>query len=98
MSVAWIGAVAAVFMVYRVWNILPPAGTLWRSVGVSVGAYVLAVFWPTPGLLLLVKLPTGVSLILLAFVMLGEFTTADKGLLRALVGWPTSPTQNQREG
>ena len=98
MSVAWIGALVAVFVVYRSWHILPPAGTLWRSIVASVGAYVLAALWPTPDFLLFVKLPAVAFFIVLVFLVLGEFTTAEMTFLRALVGWPTPPLQSQREG
>lgn len=98
MSVAWIGALMAVLAVYQVWAILPPAGTLWRSTLVSVGAYMLAALWPAPGFLLLVKLPVIAFFILFAFRLLGEFTAGEMALLRALVGWPTPPLQSQREG
>ena len=39
-----------------------------------------------------------VFFIVLIFLVLGEFTTAEMTFLRALVGWPTPPLQSQREG
>jgi hypothetical protein len=41
--------------------------------------------WPTPGLLVLVKLPLMSIMILLAFGLLGEFSAVELTALRAVV-------------
>jgi hypothetical protein len=65
--VASLGAGLAVLTVYHIWQILPPAGTLWRSTLVSGLAYLPAVLWPIPNLLILIKLSIIGFLIPLAF-------------------------------
>ncbi len=47
-----IGAMASVGLVYRLWSIVPPIGTFWRSVIVSILAYTAAVIWPAAGIVL----------------------------------------------
>jgi O-antigen/teichoic acid export membrane protein len=71
---SWLGAVTIVLVVYRLWSIFPPMGTLWRSVVVSVLAYALAVMWPTTGLLLLIKLAFIGIVIFLGYLILREFS------------------------
>jgi O-antigen/teichoic acid export membrane protein len=92
-GVAVLGLLATLIILHRLWNILPPVGTVWRSIVVSLGIYVLAMVWPTPGLLLLVKLPILALAILFAFHLLGEFTTGEVAFARALIKrqTPTTP-------
>jgi len=40
-----IGALASVFIIYHLCSIVPPIGTVWRSILISVLAYALAVIW-----------------------------------------------------
>jgi O-antigen/teichoic acid export membrane protein len=87
--VAFIGALAAVLTVYRVWQILLPKRTLWRSVVISLCVYVLAALWPAPGIWLLCKLPVLGLFCLLAFLVLGEFNREELALASAFVGWGT---------
>lgn len=86
--VAGLGAIVAVLLVYRVWRILPPAGTLLRSILVCVLAYALATFWSTPGVVLLLKLPAIVLVIVLAFLVLGEFGAGEIVLVRSMLRGP----------
>lgn len=86
---ACLGALAAVLAVYRVWQILPPGSTLLRSSLVCALAYALAALWPTPGLLLLLKLLGIILVISLAFVLLGEFSKSEIALARSLLRRPT---------
>jgi O-antigen/teichoic acid export membrane protein len=97
LSVSWIGALMAVLTVYRLWHILPPTGTLWRSVLAGGAAYALAALWPTPGFLLLVKLPTIGLLIPLLFVGLGELNAGEFRNVRSLIRWSTAPAERRRE-
>ena len=92
-SVAVLGLLVTLVVLYRFWHILPPVGTVWRSLVVSGGGYMLATMWPTPGLLLLVKLPILAFAILFAVHLLGEFTTGEVAFVRALMRrqTPTTP-------
>jgi O-antigen/teichoic acid export membrane protein len=92
------GALAAVVAVYRIWRILPPAGTLGRSTLVCGLAYLLAALWPTPGVLLLLKLPAIAIVIGLAFLMLGECGTSEIALARAMLHWRTIPIRRNAHG
>lgn len=86
-----IGAVASVYIVYRLWSIVPPIGTLWRSVVISVLAYTLAVIWPTTGLLLLIKLAFIGVVILLAYLALREFSADEMAHARSFLPWRVLP-------
>ncbi len=90
-------AVATVLAVYKIWGILPPTATLLRSALVCGFSYALATLWPAPGLLLLLKLPTIGLVILLSFLLLGEFSKGEIALARSLLRWQTVPEQSPRE-
>ena len=94
---AGLGAVATVLAVHRCWRILPPFGTLGRSVLISGGAYTLATLWPAPGLLLALKLSVIVLLIGLSFLLLGEFSAREIALGRSLVHWRATPGRTPGE-
>jgi len=96
-TIAGLGALAAVLAVYRLWRILPPAITLLRSALVCTLAYALASFWPAPGLMLLLKLPVICLAILLAFLLLGEFSAGEIALARSMLCWSTIRGQYLRE-
>lgn len=72
-------AAATVVAVYRVWEILPPLHTAWRSVAICVPAYAAAATWATPGWLVLVKLLAIALLAGTAYAALGEFRKAERG-------------------
>ncbi len=92
-----IGAAVSVGVVYRLWSIVPPIGTLWRSVIISVLAYTLAVVWPASGLLLLVKLASIGVVILLAYLALREFSPEEISQARSfLPGNLLISTQEQK--
>lgn len=94
---ASLGALASVLAVHRILGVLPPAATLWRSTLVCVVAYALANLWHAPGFLLLFKLAVIGLGILLAFLVLGEFSASELAVTRALLGWRTPPKQKLRE-
>jgi O-antigen/teichoic acid export membrane protein len=79
------GALGTVLAVYKLWRVLPPVLTLVRSILIGGGAFILAKFLPTPGLLLLFKLPLIVLLIALAFLILGEFRAGEIAFLRSIL-------------
>lgn len=88
--VAGLGGLASVAAVYRLWRILPPAATLWRSLLIGGVAYVFCALWHTPHLWLLLKLPAVTLLILLMFLALGEFSTDEVAPLRSALRWQTT--------
>jgi O-antigen/teichoic acid export membrane protein len=94
---AGLGAAATVLAVHRCWRILPPWETLMRSLLISGGAYVLAVLWPAPGMLLVFKLPVIGLLISLSFLLLGEFSAAEIALARSLVHWRVAAERTSGE-
>jgi O-antigen/teichoic acid export membrane protein len=82
---ASLSAVAQLVAIYRVWQVLPPPRTVGRSALLCIVAYVSAALWPTPGLLLFLKLPVLALLVLASYVLLGEFSTGELTALRTLL-------------
>jgi O-antigen/teichoic acid export membrane protein len=82
---ASLSAVAQLAASYRLWSAVPPLGTVVRSALLCMVAYVSAAVWPTPGLLLFVKLPVLALLVLAGYVLLGEFTSSEIAAARALL-------------
>ena len=78
------GALGTVLAVYKLWRVIPPLLTLVRSIFIGGGAFILAKLLPTPGFLLLFKLPLLVILIGLTFLILGEFSANEIALVRSL--------------
>jgi len=92
-----IGATASLGVVYRLWSIGPPVGTLWRSVVIGLLAYTLAVMWPAAGILLLIKLACIGITIPLAYLALREFTPEEIAQARSFLPWRVFPvTQHQK--
>lgn len=92
-----VGAVASVGVVYRLWSIVPPIGTLWRSVVISALAYTLAVMWPASGIVLLVKLACIGVVILLAYLALREFTAEEIAQARSFLMWKVLPVRRNQK-
>jgi len=88
---AGLGALVAMLAVYRLWQIVPPTITLGRSVLVSGLAYTLGVLWPVAGFLVLLKLLVISSVVLLAFLVLGELTKSERALVASILPWRTVP-------
>jgi len=82
-----IGAMVAIGVIYHLWAVVPPVGTLWRSLVISVLAYALAVMWPASGFLLLVKLACIGVVILLAYLALCEFSAEELAQARSFLPW-----------
>lgn len=92
-----VGAVASLVVIYRLWGIGPPVGTLWRSVVVCLLIYALAVVWPTEGLMFLVKMACLVTLIPLGYLVLGEFSTEEIAQARSFCRWKGLAITRQQE-
>jgi len=93
---AGLGALATVLAVYRIWRILPPTATLCRSTLLCGLASALAILWPTPGLLLLLKLPVIGLVVGLLFLLLGEFSAGEIAMVRSM--FPRRTTSKQDPG
>ena len=83
--VAMLGALAAVAALSRLEAIRPPLATLWRSLAITSGTFLLAARWHAPGWLLFVKFPALLLFILIAFVLLGEFNDIPWGWREIIV-------------
>jgi O-antigen/teichoic acid export membrane protein len=85
------GAVMGLVPVYRCCRVLPPLLTVCRSVIVAGAAAALAGRWPSPGLLLLLKLPGILLIVAGLYFLLGEFDAAEiagaRALLRTSAAW-----------
>jgi O-antigen/teichoic acid export membrane protein len=88
---AVLGAVACIVVVHRTWAIHPPAGTLGRSVLISMLAYGMSVLWPASGLMVVVKLLVIAAVIVAAFVALRELSAQELADIRAYFGSRPQP-------
>lgn len=93
---AGLGALGAVAAVYRLWRVLPPVWTLYRSLLVCGCVYALAVFWPAQGLMVVLKLSLAGFMIGLFYFFLGEFTPREIDLMRTLGRGRLTLRQNLR--
>ena len=84
---ACLGAFAAVFAVYRIWRILPPLKTILKSSFCAGIALVPATLWPASGAMLVLKLLVIITIILLTFWVLGEFTATEIAWARSLISF-----------
>jgi len=90
-TVASIGACSMLGVVGKVCHIPPPIFTFLRSIIVCIIAYFLSSFWPTPGLLVMIKLLLiGVAIVVL-FFLTGELTRNDLAFFRVLIGQGSEP-------
>jgi len=89
-----LGALFSMLAVYRLWRILPPLATLGRSSVICGAAFILALFWPAPGVLLFLKVPAVAILILGLFALLGEFTASEIALARSAFDRGAAPERN----
>ena len=87
-ALAWLGASATMWAVHRVWHVLLPGVTFFRSLIISGLAYAIAASWQSPGVLLLLKLPAIGFIIVLAFLSLGEFSATEISFARSLIRSP----------
>src|SRR2546425_10463054 len=65
--------------------------TLGRSVLVSGLAYTWGVLWPDADFLVLLKLLVISSVVLLAFLVLGELTKSERAVVASILPWRTAP-------
>ena len=86
-SVAILGAISSLYAVYRIWSVFPPLKTILIGTFCSGLAYTLAMLWPSSGIMLIFKLFVIILMILLAFLLLGEFAASEIALFRSLFRW-----------
>lgn len=79
------GMVAAVGAVWRQWRVTLPVASAARSVVLCAMAYTLAAWWPTGGSLLVVKLSAVSTLVMVGFMVSGEFNRREVALAWSLV-------------
>ncbi len=93
-SVAFLGAISSLFAVYRIWSIFPPLKTILIATFCSGLALTMAMLWPSSGIMLIFKLVLIMLIILLTFLLLGEFTAIEIALVRSMLGLRTKIGQN----
>lgn|GEM_PF-176139 len=84
-AVTVLGALAALVAVWRLWRVAPPVASVLRAAVLCAVAFGFAVAWPTPGVLVVVKLAVGSLLVLLGYLILGEFSRREIMLAWSLV-------------
>ena len=90
-GLSWFGAGISMLAVGKIWQTLPPVATIGRSTLVCGLAYVLANFWSTPGFWVFLKLPVIGLAIVLAFLLLREFSSGEIALIRSIFRWRKVP-------
>ncbi|MEI6085159.1 MAG: oligosaccharide flippase family protein [Verrucomicrobiota bacterium] len=87
MTVALLGAVAIVALVYRCWKIAPALASVFRSVLLAGLAYGGASVEQLPGCWVVLKLGAGALLVAGGFVLLGEFSARERRLALSYLPW-----------
>jgi len=83
-----LAAVTCLVAVHRAWQIAPAATTMIPCAALSGIAFYLASLWSTPGLLVLVKLPTIGLLIIVVLVLIGQIGREELALIRSSLRRP----------
>jgi len=84
-SLAWLGALGIMMVIYKLWGTFVPAVTILRSIIISIIAYYISIYWSTPGILLLLKIPVVSLVIFLSFILTGELKKAERNLVWAML-------------
>ena len=90
-GLSWLGAGISMLAVCKIWQTLPPVATIGRSILVCGLAYVLANLWSTPGFWVFLKLSVIGLAIILAFLLLREFSASEIALIRSMLRWRKVP-------
>ncbi len=91
-----VGLAGTLVLVHRLLGAAPPMATVARAVLVTVFCWAVSAWWPTPGLLVLVKVAVVGSAALLLVAFLGEFTPGEMNLLRTLLPWAQRDGRHHR--
>ncbi len=94
---SWMGAATCVWVVHRLWAIIPPMGTFIRSVLVGMLAYALASLWPTSGAWVLVKMSAISGIIVLTYFILREFSAYELVQTLSLLRRKSIPAELHQE-
>jgi O-antigen/teichoic acid export membrane protein len=81
---------------YRLWGLLPSAGTLLRSIALSGPAFALGACWPAQGSWLLVKLAAGSAVLVASFWLLGELNAEERSALWSIARGTGEPERLPR--
>ena len=84
-SVEFIGMVIGLVAAGRLWGVVPPLGTIVRTLFVSLLVLAAALMWPTSGLFIFVKLFVLTGVAIACYWALQEFTRDEMTLVRSLV-------------
>jgi len=87
------GAIAAGAGVYALWTVCPPVGTVIRSLAIGLVVGTVSLWWPTPGLLVFVKLVLLGVISLLGYWWIGEFRSREISAVRSFLGRKIAPVQ-----
>lgn len=93
---SWAGAAWGIWLVRSHWPMAGLTASLLRCAVCCVPAYALAAGWPTPGWMLLVKLPIVVAVILASLAATREVNRQDRDFVWSLMGRPTPAAGSNR--
>jgi O-antigen/teichoic acid export membrane protein len=100
LSGAGAGQAIALVVVWQLWRVAPPPGTVLRAATLTAGAFWLSYLWETSSLWVLPKLMSLTLLVPLGFLVLGEFTRSEirEGVLFLRVRFkrPVEPFRKRR--
>ena len=96
-TIACSGAIATMFLLNQAWNLRPPFAVAARSMAVSVLVFGVAVALPDGRTWVVANYVIGVAVIVFAFLILGEFTVAERLQLRSALGRLMQPTLGASE-
>jgi hypothetical protein len=75
----------SILIAHRIWDTRWPSGDFLKCILCSLFAYGLTVLWPASGWVVVVKVIIIAVAILVAFLLLGLFTSRERALLRSLL-------------
>ena len=84
---AGLGALAAVVGVAMFWRVVPPFGSVARSLAAGALLYLVAMAWSTPGWFVVVKMSALALVALSLYLVTGEFDARERALAWSLVPW-----------
>jgi O-antigen/teichoic acid export membrane protein len=87
-SVAFLGALVSLVMIYRIWDIFLPIKSILKGLACSALAFAIASLWPAAGFMLFLKVISIMLFIFLFFRVTGEFTEDEIRLFRSIIRFP----------
>jgi peptidoglycan biosynthesis protein MviN/MurJ (putative lipid II flippase) len=85
-AVACMGMGIGLVTVRRLWQVVPPLGTVARTLAASLLALIVSMVWPASGAMVLVKMVAVTGLVIGVYWALREFTADETALVRELIG------------